>query len=86
MGFLEAKRLLDSTFVVVTADHGESLGEHQEDTHGFFLYESTLSVPFLMRGPSIPRGERAHALIRILDVAPTLLEILGIEAPGASRA
>jgi arylsulfatase A-like enzyme/Flp pilus assembly protein TadD len=80
--FLEAKRLLDSTVVVVTADHGESLGEHQEDTHGFFLYESTLSVPLLMRGPSIPKGERARPLIRILDVAPTLLEILGIEAPG----
>ncbi len=80
MRFLEEKHLLDSTVVVVTADHGESLGEHGEDTHGFFLYESTLSVPLLMSGPSIPRGQRANGLIRTVDIAPTVLEILGVEA------
>ena len=42
---------LDNTLVVVTSDHGEGLGEHGEDVHGYFVYESTLSVPLVFRGP-----------------------------------
>src|SRR5262245_2581087 len=42
---------LDSTLVIVTSDHGESLGDHGEDTHGYFVYESTLHVPLVFRGP-----------------------------------
>jgi arylsulfatase A-like enzyme len=56
LDFLEARGLSDSTVVVVTADHGESLGEHGEDTHGFFLYQSTLRVPLLVRAPVFPAG------------------------------
>jgi arylsulfatase A-like enzyme/Flp pilus assembly protein TadD len=81
LAFLEERDLLDSTVVVVTADHGESLGEHGEETHGFFLYESTLRVPLLIRGPSLPRGERIASLARTIDVAPTALEALGVEPP-----
>ncbi len=51
---LESQRLLDRTIVVVAADHGESLGEHGEDGHGIFLYESTLRVPLIVRVPSPP--------------------------------
>ena len=51
---LESQRLLDRTIVVVAADHGESLGEHGEDGHGIFLYESTLRVPLIMRVPHLP--------------------------------
>ncbi|MGH9333223.1 MAG: sulfatase-like hydrolase/transferase [Vicinamibacteria bacterium] len=81
LAFLEERDLLDSTLVVVTADHGESLGEHGEDTHGFFLYQSTMRVPLLIRGPAVPRGGRVEALARTTDIAPTVLEVLGIEAP-----
>ncbi|HJS74183.1 MAG TPA: tetratricopeptide repeat protein, partial [Vicinamibacteria bacterium] len=83
LSFLDEAGLAPSTVLVVTADHGESLGEHGEDTHGFFLYQSTLHVPLLMRAPAIPAGERSKALIRTIDVAPTLLEILDLEAPSS---
>ncbi|HSF19877.1 MAG TPA: sulfatase-like hydrolase/transferase [Vicinamibacteria bacterium] len=81
LAFLDSNGLSDSTVVAVTADHGESLGEHGEDTHGLFLYQSTLHVPLLLRGPSIPEGKRVRELVRIVDVVPTVLEALSVEAP-----
>ncbi len=81
--FLDARGLSKSTVLVVTADHGESLGEHGEDTHGFFLYQSTLHVPLLIRASGIRHGERASALVRTIDIAPTVLELLGVEAPSS---
>jgi arylsulfatase A-like enzyme/Flp pilus assembly protein TadD len=83
LAFLDARGLSESTVLVVTADHGESLGEHGEDTHGFFLYQSTLHVPLLIRAPAIRHGERASALARTIDIAPTVLELLGVEAPSS---
>ncbi len=73
----------DSTVLVVTADHGESLGEHGEDTHGFFLYQSTLHVPLLVRAPAVRGGQRTRTLIRTIDVAPTALALLGVDAPAS---
>jgi arylsulfatase A-like enzyme/Flp pilus assembly protein TadD len=78
---LDQRGLSESTLLVVTADHGESLGEHGEDTHGFFLYQSTLHVPLLMRAPGIRPGQRVGALVRTIDIAPTVLELLGVEPP-----
>ncbi len=71
------------TLVLVTADHGESLGEHGEDTHGIFLYDSTLRVPFVVAGPGVPSGQVATTVARGIDVAPTLLDYAGLEAKGA---
>jgi choline-sulfatase len=81
LAFLDAGGLSGSTVLVVTADHGESLGEHGEDTHGLFLYQSTLHVPLLIRAPAIRQGQRVGALVRTIDIAPTALELLGVEAP-----
>lgn len=68
--------LRDRTFVVVTSDHGEGLGEHDEESHSFYLYDTTLRIPLILRGPGIaPR--RIDALTRSIDVAPTLLDLLG---------
>jgi arylsulfatase A-like enzyme/Tfp pilus assembly protein PilF len=64
--------------VAVVADHGEALGEHGEPTHGFFVYQSTLRVPFLMAGPGIPAGEKRPGPARTADVLPTLLARLGV--------
>ena len=50
---LESRGLWDDALVVVTADHGEALGEHDETGHGFFAYETTLRVPLVMRGPGV---------------------------------
>jgi len=76
---LEARGLRDATAVVATADHGESLGEHGEDTHGLFLYDSTLRVPLIVSHPgSVPAGRRSTAAAGLVDLAPTLLDLLGL--------
>jgi choline-sulfatase len=64
-------------FVVVTGDHGESLGEHGEMTHGLFAYESTLHVPLLVWGPGVQTG-RDSRLARHVDIFPTLLQAAGL--------
>ncbi len=62
---------------VLTADHGEGLGEHRENTHGYFVYDSTMVVPAIFHFPGrLPPGESA-APFRLIDVAPTLLELAG---------
>lgn len=67
------------TLVVLTADHGEGLGEHREPTHGFYLYDSTLHVPLILRKPGlIPAGQRVAAQVRLVDVAPTILALTGL--------
>lgn len=68
---------LDTTLVVVTADHGESLGEHGERTHGYGLYDATLAVPLVLRGPGVPVGRTLGGVVSTVDVAPTILGQLG---------
>ena len=72
--------LRDDTAIVVTADHGEALGDHGETTHGLFAYEATLKVPLLVAGPGVSVRKESHA-VQHIDIAPTVLE-----AAGASRA
>ena len=74
----EGKGSAAGTVVLVTADHGESLGEHGEDTHGIFVYDSTLKVPWIMAGPGIPAGRTVSTVGRGIDVAPTLLDYAGL--------
>jgi choline-sulfatase len=77
---------LDDTLVVVTSDHGEGLGEHGEDVHGYFVYESTLNVPLVVRGPGVKVGTRIDALTRSVDLYPTLLELAGVHAETPANA
>ncbi len=58
--------------VVVTADHGESQGEHGEPQHGFLLYQSTLHVPLIATGPGVPEGAVRNDLVSLVDLEPTL--------------
>ncbi len=81
LSWLDARGLSEDTILVVTADHGESLGEHGEDTHGFFLYESTLRVPLLLRAKPFPAGTRVEQLVRLIDIAPTVWELTGSAQP-----
>ena len=80
----------ENTLIAVLSDHGESLSEHGEFTHGIFLYDSTLRVPFLLAGPGIPAGLRVKPQVRNIDLLPTVLELMGSPAPqgvqGASLA
>ncbi len=69
--------------VVLTSDHGESLGEHGELTHSYTLYDATQRVPLLLHGAGLPAGRVVEAPVRLVDVAPTLLELVGAEPLGA---
>jgi arylsulfatase A-like enzyme/Tfp pilus assembly protein PilF len=78
---LERQGELPSTVVAVIGDHGESLGEHGEATHGMFVYESAMHVPLLLWGPPyLPAGRRLAPPVRSVDVASTLLELAGLPA------
>ncbi len=69
------------TIILITADHGEGLGDHDELGHGLFLYDSTIQIPFVMAGPSITSGKEILQQVQLIDVAPTLLELAGSEKP-----
>ena len=75
---LKQNGLTDRTLVVLSSDHGESLGEHGEHTHGIFLYDSTLRVPLLIRLPNV-RSRVIEPTVRLVDLMPTLLEAAGID-------
>jgi arylsulfatase A-like enzyme/Flp pilus assembly protein TadD len=72
---------LDGTLVVVTSDHGEALGDHGEDVHGYFVYESTLRVPLVLRGPGVAPGTILKGVVRTVDLYPTILELTGVDGP-----
>lgn len=79
---LRARGWWDDTTVIVTSDHGESLGEHGEETHGFFVYEACQRVPLLWKTPDKRvTPKTVGGLVRLIDVAPTLLQELGIRVP-----
>ena len=72
--------------IVVAGDHGESLGGHGETTHGVFLYEETLHVPLLIRFPQRQAaGVRVPTRVRLADIAPTVLESIGMPVPPEMR-
>jgi arylsulfatase A-like enzyme/Tfp pilus assembly protein PilF len=78
---LGALGLLERTLVAVVADHGESLGDHGEETHSMFVYEGAIRVPMILWRPGrLPAGRVVAEPVRGIDLAPTLLELLG--APG----
>jgi arylsulfatase A-like enzyme/Tfp pilus assembly protein PilF len=72
----------DRTLIVIVGDHGESLGEHGEIQHGFFLYEPVLRVPliFVKKG-ELPKGKSIKARVRLIDIMPTILSSLKIPLP-----
>ena len=68
--------------VVLTADHGESLGEHGCWAHGFCLSQEALRVPLLIRGPGVAAGHEPRP-VQLVDLAPTVLALAGVEPPGS---
>jgi len=82
LDWLEARGLAENTLVVVLGDHGESLGDHGENEHGYFVYDATVRVPFIIRTPGAGLdGVRVPAQVRTIDVLPTILDLVGVEAP-----
>ncbi len=79
---LQTSKLFDAALIVIAADHGESLGAHVEETHGVFLYDETIHVPLLLKFPqNQSAGKRVAARARLVDIAPTILEIAGVPVP-----
>ncbi len=83
LAFLQERALLAHTLLVFVSDHGESLGEHGETTHGYFVYQSTLHVPLIFHWPSqSPKLQsRIEQPVSLLDVSPTILQFLGVPVP-----
>ena len=69
------------TLVVILGDHGESLGEHGERTHGMLLYDGALRIPLVIAGPGVSAGEHRRP-VSIVDVAPTVLRLAGLGVSG----
>ena len=84
--FLKEKGIYQNTVIVLCGDHGESLGEHGEKTHGFFIYNATMHVPLIIRLPEnrLSEGAKARTVddpVSLVDLMPTLLGVLGLEVP-----
>jgi arylsulfatase A-like enzyme/Tfp pilus assembly protein PilF len=79
---LKTRGLYDGTMIAVMADHGESLGAHGENNHGFFLYDETIRVPLVIKLPEAGAAEkRIENRVELVDVMPTLLQIAGAAVP-----
>ena len=82
LGILRQQKLDATTAIVVATSQGESLGAHGEETHGIFLYDETIHVPLVVKLPEAhPAAKRVPAKVRLVDIAPTLLEIAAIPVP-----
>jgi choline-sulfatase len=80
---LKQRGLYDRTLIIFASDHGESLGEHGEKEHGFFVYHSTLHVPLVVK-PPLSAGVRPHHVsdpVPIMGIAPTILATLKLHDP-----
>ena len=82
LAYLKKQGWYEGATIVVVGDHGEGLGEHREDTHGIFLYDSTTHVPLIVKLPNEREaGRTVEAQVRTTDIMPTILSLLGIAAP-----
>jgi len=79
-GEIERHRLADKTLVILTGDHGESLGEHGELNHGYFAYNSTLWVPLIISAPGI-KPARVKDFVSHVDIFPTVCDLIGAKKP-----
>lgn len=78
--WLEQNNLDKNTILVIVGDHGEGLGDHGEETHGYYIYEYAVHVPFVIKSPGL-KGKRIPAQVSTIDIYSTLLEMSGIQVP-----
>ena len=84
--FLKDKDLYENTLIVLSGDHGESLGEHGEKTHGFFIYNATLHVPLIFHLPEQhlpgqPAARTVPDIVNLADLMPTILQVVKVDVP-----
>jgi arylsulfatase A-like enzyme len=78
---LKSRGVLDDTLIIVCGDHGEMFFEHGIAGHGKFPWEEELRVPLLLRGPQVlPQGKRFDSVVQLIDIAPTIMDVLGLAA------
>ena len=73
--------LYDPTLLIITSDHGEGRGEHSETTHGYFIYQSTVHVPLIIKVPAGPKGKKVNDVTGLVDIVPTVCSFLGLVPP-----
>jgi len=78
---LKEKGIYKNTIIVLAGDHGEGLGDHGEKTHGFFVYNSTMHVPLIVRVPDGSGSRTISEPVSLVDVMPTILNAVGVETP-----
>ncbi len=78
---LRAEGLYDNTLVIITGDHGEGLGEHDENSHGLLIYQTTLHVPLVIRAPGFGKGIQVNENVSLVDIMPTVLDLAGLKTP-----
>jgi choline-sulfatase len=82
IAIFRAQELYDDALIVITADHGQSLGAHGEESHGIFLYDETIQVPLLLKLPQKQSaGKRVQGRVSLVDIAPTILAVAGVSIP-----
>ena len=81
IAYLRANGIYRNTIIVLAGDHGESLGEHGEKNHGFFIYNATLHVPMIIRLPGSSSPKVLADLVSLADLTPTILEALNFDVP-----
>jgi arylsulfatase A-like enzyme len=80
--FLRSKNLLYETLIIIVGDHGEAFGEHQEISHSLFVYNTTLHIPLIISAPGY-KSQRRKEVVRIIDVFPTVLQLMNWKDPTA---
>jgi arylsulfatase A-like enzyme len=78
---LESTSRIEDTVVVIVSDHGQGLGDHGWWTHGI-LYEEQIKAPLIIRAPGMPPGRRVRHLVRTIDIAPTIMDLVGLDGGG----
>lgn len=79
--FLKKNGIYKNTVIILCGDHGESLGEHGEKTHGFFIYNATMHVPLIIRIPGDSPGHTVAGPVSLVDLMPTVLAAVGVSTP-----
>src|SRR6266487_3137252 len=80
--YLKKRGWYEGSLIIVVGDHGEGLGEHHEETHGIFLYDSTIHVPLIVKLPrSRNAGKTIEAQVRTMDILPTSLDLASVAIP-----
>lgn len=82
---LRALRLYDRATIVLLSDHGEGLGDHGEQEHGLFLYQETIRVPLMIKLAGQQSARRVATPVQQIDLAPTILDLIGAPAPPSTR-